>query len=301
MENNSSNRKEKGSETPNKRLIIVGIILTVVLVVSWIAVNYLFFDKVRESPISLVRLKNVIAFVFLGDKPKVYYLDIEKSGKDYKLRKGDIFDVSYRDEFVVKDISTDVFFGRGISVNVEGFGEQDHFRVMLRGIDLVDKIIIARGKRVDEAAIEAGSIIVKYQDKIIASIAMRVIVTPQDWLRYAKNSENQLAQIEYLKRAIAMNKNDIGVRKMLAALYFRSGNLDKAIAQYNSIIALKPKDAAALMELMKCYISAKENDKAIKTGIKLLKIDPQNAAVFANIAYAYSNAGAWGKAIVKSQ
>jgi tetratricopeptide (TPR) repeat protein len=300
MENNLPNRKGKRSERPDKRPIIVGSILAVVvvLVVSWISVNYLFFDKVRESPISLIRLKNMFSFVFLGGKPELYYLDIEKSGKDYKLKKGDIFDFSYRDEFVVKDISTDVFFGRGISVNVEGFGEQDHFRVMLRGIDLVDKILMARGMSMDKAAIEAGSIIVKYHDKTIASIPMRVIVTPQDWLRYAKNSENQLAQIEYLKRAIAMNKNDIGVRKMLAALYYRSGNLDKAIAQYNSIITMKPDDVTALIELMKCYIAAKDNNKAIKTGVKLLKISPQNASVYANIAYAYSNTGAWEKAIV---
>lgn len=97
MENNIPDRKEKRSERPNRRLIIVARILAVavVLVVSWIAVNYLFFDKVRESPISLLRLKNMFSFVFLGNKPELYYLDIEKSGKDYKLRKGDIFDVSY--------------------------------------------------------------------------------------------------------------------------------------------------------------------------------------------------------------
>lgn len=170
--------------------------------------------------------------------------------------------------------------------------------MMLRGIDLVDKILVARGKSVDKAAIEAGSITVKYHDNIIASIPMRVIVTPQDWLRYAKNSENQLAQIEYLKRAIAMNKKDIGVRKMLAALYYRSGDIDKAIVQYNSIIALKPNDASALMELMKCYISAKDNNKAIKTGIKLIKIDPKNASAFANIAYAYSNTGTWKRPLL---
>jgi len=300
MESNLPDRKVKRYERPIKRFIIAGSMATVaaVILLSWIGVNYFFPERVRESPVSLVRLKNMFSFVVLGKKPVLYYLDIEKSGKDYRLRRGDIFDVSYRDEFVIKDISTDAFFGRGISVNVEGYGAQDHFRVMLRGLDIVDKVLMARGKSMDKDAIDAGSIIVKYQDKVIASIPMRIIVTPQDWLRYAKSSENQIAQIEYLKKAIAMNKNDIGVRKMLAALYYQTGNLDKAISQYNSIIALKPNDASALMELMKCYINAKDNSKAIKTGTKLIRIDPKNASAFANIAYAYSNTGAWEKAIV---
>ncbi|HYA14705.1 MAG TPA: hypothetical protein VEF33_10250, partial [Syntrophales bacterium] len=164
MESNLPDRKVKRYERPNRHFIVAGSMaaIAVVLVVSWLAVNHFFSDRVRDYPLILMRLKNTFSFVVLGKKPELYYLDIEKSGKDYKLRKGDIFDVSYRDEFVIKDISTDAFFGRGISVNVEGFGREDHFRVMLRGLDLVDKVIMAHGKSVDKEAIDAGSITVKY-------------------------------------------------------------------------------------------------------------------------------------------
>ena len=300
MEYNFLRRIGERLRGSDKRLVITGslILMAVVFIITGIIAHYVIFDNKNESPLGLTRMKNTFSFVFLGYKPTFYYIDIEKNGKDLRLRDVDIFDVSYRDEFVVKDISTDVIFGRGITIDVEGAGGVDDFRVMLRGIDLVDKIIITRGRVADTESVNAGSIIVKYHEEVVASIPMRVVITPQDWLRYAKKSENQITQIEYLKRAIAMNKNDVGVRKMLAAIYDRSGMVDKAISQYNEVLALKPDDASAMAELLKCYISAKDNHKAIKTGMKLLKLNSQDASVFANIAYAYSNTGEWGKAIV---
>ena len=264
----------------------------------WIIANYAFPERMHKYPVSLMRLKNTFSFVFLGGKPGFYYLDVEKNGKDYRLRKGDVFDISYRDEFVVKEIATDVFSGRGVTVHVDGLGGEDHFRVMLRGIDLVDKVVMTRSKGARDAAVDAGGIEVKYNGEVIASVPLKVVIMPQDWLRYAKNSENQQAQIEYLRRAIDMNKNDVGVRKMLAAIYEQAGIVEKAIAQYNDILALKPDDVSALSGLLKCYVRTRDYDKAINTGMKLLRINPRDASAFANIGYAYGNKGAWEKAIV---
>ena len=299
MESSFIRRKWESLTRPGKGLLIAGIagFGATMLVLAWIIATYAFAEKMHKYPVSLMRLKNTFSFVFLGGKPDFYYLDVEKNGKDYRLRKGDVLDISYRDEFVVKDIATDVFSGRDVTVQVDGLAGTEHFRVMLRGIDLVDKVIMAHGRGVRDEAADAGSIAVKYNGEVIASIPMRVVIMPQDWLRYAKNSENQQAQIEYLKRAIDMNKNDVGVRKMLAAIYEQAGITDKAIAQYNDILSLKPDDAGALAGLLKCYIKTRDYDKAIKTGMRLLKINPRDASAFANVAYAYGNTGAWGKAV----
>ena len=267
------------------------------LVLGWIIATYVFPEKMNEYPLSPVRLKNTFSFVFLGGKPQFYYMDVEKNGKDYRLKKGGVLDISYRDEFVVKDIATDVSSSRGVTVQVDGLTGTDHFRVMLRGIDLVDKAIMSRGKGVRDEAATAGSITVKYNGEVIGSVPMRIVIMPQDWLRYAKNSENRQVQIDYLKRAIDMNKNDVGVRKMLAAIYEHAGITDKAIAQYNDILSLKPDDAGALAGLLKCYIKTRDYDKAIKTGTRLLKISPRDASAFANVAYAYSSTEAWEKAV----
>ncbi len=292
-------RKWEGLNRPGRGLFIAIIAASVaaMLILAWIIATYAFPEKMHKYPLSLVRLKNTFSFVLLGGKPQFYYLDVEKNGKDYRLKKGDVLDISYRDEFVVKDITTDVFFGRGVTVHVDGLGGTDHFRVMLRGIDLVDKVVMTRSKGQRDAAADAGSIAVKYKGEVIASVPMKVVIMPQDWLRYAKNSENQQAQIEYLKRAIDMNKKDVGVRKMLAAIYEQSGLAEKAIAQYNDILSLKRDDAGSLAGLLRCYIKTRDYDKAIKAGVKLLKISPRDASVLANIGYAYGNTGAWGKAI----
>jgi tetratricopeptide (TPR) repeat protein len=292
-------RKWEGLNRPGRGLFIaiIAAFVAAMLILAWIIATYAFPEKMHKYPLSLLRLKNTFSFVLLGGKPQFYYLDVEKNGKDYRLKKGDVLDISYRDEFVVKDITTDVFSGRGVTVHVDGLGGTDHFRVMLRGIDLVDKVVMTRTKGQRDAAADAGSIAVKYNGEVIASVPMKVVIMPQDWLRYAKNSENQQAQVEYLKRAIDMNKKDVGVRKMLAAIYEQSGLAEKAIAQYNDILSLKRDDAGSLAGLLRCYIKTRDYDKAIKAGMKLLKINPRDASVLANIGYAYGNTGAWGKAI----
>jgi len=300
MESSFIRKKWEELKRPGRRLLIAGIagFMATVLVLAWIIANYAFPEKMHKYPASLVRLKNTFSFVFLGGKPQFYYMDVEKNGTDYRLKKGDVLDISYRDEFVVKDIATDVFSGRGLTVHVDGLAGTDHFRVMLRGIDLVDKVVMTRSKGVRDAVADAGGIEVKYNGEVIASVPMKAVIMPQDWLRYAKNSENQQAQIEYLKRAIEMNKKDVGVRKMLAAVYEKAGIADKAIAQYNDILSLKPDDTGAMSGLLKCYIKTRDYDKAIKTGMKLIKKNPRDASAFANVAYAYGNTGAWRKAVV---
>ncbi len=115
-------RKWEGLNRPGRGLFIaiIAAFVAAMLILAWIIATYAFPEKMHKYPVSLVRLKNTFSFVLLGGKPQFYYLDVEKNGKDYRLKKGDVLDISYRDEFVVKDITTDVFFGRGVTVHVDG-------------------------------------------------------------------------------------------------------------------------------------------------------------------------------------
>ena len=292
-------KKEETSKIPLRRLyVIAGISALLLLLVAGVVVTYQFFPQKKDAFLSSIsRTKGTLSYYLLGHKPGFYYIDLEKNGKDYRLTIGDILEVTYRDEFVVKDVSTDVIFGRGIAVDVEGMGAQNDLRVLLRGVDLVDHIVKSRGVRPGSEAVPAGGVHVKYHDEMIASIPMQVIITPQDWLRYAKTSEDRQAQIEYLKKAIAMNSRDISVRKMLAALFSQSGMMNKAIAQYQEILALKPDDPGAMTELFNCYIKAKEYGQAVKLGLRQIKLYPSEPSSYVNMAIAYSYAGDWGKAV----
>ncbi len=291
-------KKKETSKAPRKRrYVIAGISVLLLLMFAGIVATKLFPQKKDALSTGFSRMKGIASCLVLGHKPGFYYIDIEKNGNDFRLKAKDTLDVTYRDEFVVKDVSTDIIFGRGITVDVEGTGTQNDLGTLFRGVDLVDKIVASKGMRPGSEAVPAGGIHIKYRDEIIASIPIQVIITPQDWLRYAKTSEDRQAQIEYLKKAIAMNSRDIGVRKMLAALYSHSGMMDKAIAQYQEILTLKPDDPGALTELFNCYIKAKEYNQAVKVGLRQTRLYPSESTPYVNTAIAYSYAGDWGKAV----
>lgn len=295
------NRK-KAVKPRRKRGVAPGIIVLIALVLftSGVMANYFWPEEVRDLYFIASRLKNTFSFIFLGHPPQFYYLEIEKNGKDSRLTKSEAFVVSYRDEFVIKDISTDALFSSKISADVEGIGRENDFKVLLKGIDLVDKVIMTGKGAQGDTAVPDYRINVKYDNKIIAAIPLQVNITPQDWLRYARSTENQRVQIEYLKRAIAMNKEDTGVRKMLAGLYLRQGETGEAITQYRDILTLKPDDLTTLTELSKCYMKEKEYNMVIKTCRDVIRKNngPEDASAFANMAFAYSQLGDWRKAVV---
>ena len=194
------------------------IVLIIVVVLAASALTAFFFNPggLQGAYNGLIRIRNTFSFYALGQKPHFYALLLEKNGKDYLLTSQDSFEVSYRDEFVIKEISTDVLSGSGVTVDVEGLGGKSDIGKLLKGIDLVDKTVLPDRKGAGEKKPGGYSFQIKYQDDPIASIPIRVQITPQDWLRYARSSGNQRVQIEYLKRAIAMNREDANVRKMLA-------------------------------------------------------------------------------------
>ena len=172
------------------------LVIVLILVAGVLAARFLYPDSLQRMSNGLIRIRNTFSFLVLRQKPHFYALILEMNGKDYRLTSQDFFEVSYRDEFVIKDISTDVLFGGGVTVDAEGLGDNDDFGKLLKGIDLVDKMVLTDRK--DPAGKKPGgySFLVKYQDELIASIPIRVQITPQDWLRYARSSGNQKVQID---------------------------------------------------------------------------------------------------------
>ena len=244
-------RKRKST----KKWIVL--LLVVILAVGFLTAGLLYPERGKELSDSLKRIRNTVAFIALGQQPQFYEFILEKNGKDYRLTSRDVFEVSYRDEFVIKKIVTDVLFGGGVTVDIEELGGTNLLGKLLKGIDLVDKAVLTgrngqRGNRPNDYSFR-----IKYQGNLIATVPIRVQITPQDWLRYARSSGNQKVQIEYLKRAIALNREDTNVRRMLASLYFNAGMNREAIGQYQEILALKPDDPAVLAELAKCYLKSR--------------------------------------------
>lgn len=218
----------------SKTYIIVGIVAAslVSLAAGFVIVYYMVSGNSKGTAGGFSRVTNTLAFAIFGAKPHFYYLEGEKNGKEFRLLPGETFGVTYRDEFVFKQISTDAFGSRRISLAVEGMGGENHFRVLLKGIELVDKTV----KKGTPAPFQ---ILVRYDRDVIAALPVKVEITAQDWLRYAKETQNLKLKIEYLKKAIALNAQDTNVRQALIALYLKAGMTGEASALQRELAALK--------------------------------------------------------------
>jgi tetratricopeptide (TPR) repeat protein len=287
----------KNDEQARKKITRVLIALAVPVIVFF---SILLFRPQAISTVTfpLIRIKNTISYYLLQDKPHFYYIEMEKNGNDIRINADESLEVTYRDEFVVKSVASDDFTGKYTTVNVEVLGKgKNDIGLLLRGIELVNKLMQSDEFSQNKDSISGYKIHINYKNEPIAAVPMKVIITPQDWLRFAKDSKNVAVQIEYLKKAIAVNKEDIGVRKILAGTYFRQGRIDDAIKQYKDILVLKSDDTAAMMELAKCYIKKKNYDDAITICRKLIKIKTQDAQAYASLGFALSQKGLWDQAM----
>ena len=259
---------------------------------------FLFYPQFfRSLAFKASRIKNTFSHYVLKDRPHFYYLEVEKNGNDIRVGKDEALEVTYRDEFVVKSVASDDLTGKYTTVRVEGLSKGDNdLGVLLRGIDLVNKI---KSENVidNSSVVSAYKIIINYRGEMTAAVPLKIVITPQDWFRFAKDSSNVKEQIEYLKKAIVMNKNDISVRKILAGIYMRQERLDNAISLYKDILNIKPDDSAARGELAKCYIKKNDFDNAVKISKEMIKINPKEAQAYISLGLSLAEKGLWSQAI----
>jgi hypothetical protein len=174
-------------------------------------------------------LKGLVRVSILGKTPEFHYLIIERNGTDERLTAGDVFKITYRDEFIIKQVSTDSLFERNITVDAEALGGANDIKVLLKAVELVDKAMSAsvrealRGKPLPDSAIK-----IRYGEQAIGTVPVRIELTAQDWLRFAKMPANAKWQAQALEKALSINPDDTALRKTLAEQYLESGKLDQA-------------------------------------------------------------------------
>ncbi|MDD5168230.1 MAG: tetratricopeptide repeat protein, partial [Syntrophales bacterium] len=295
-------RKEKTAtdrtQKRRRRLKILKAAFATAIVIALIGVCIYFLPKDMSGTFqALARIKNVTAFYVLGYPPHFYYLEGEKNGKDFRLASSNSFVVSYRDEFVVKNVATDDLWGRHLSIRIDGFDDKAGLGTPVKGVMLVDRVLPFIDNLKSGIIPTSYSIHIRYRDQDIAAIPISIDVTPQDMLRYAKRSENRKEQIDYLKKALTLSGDDIQVRRMLGDAYQHSGMIKEAIAQYQAVLKIKPADQAILAGLAKCFVQDGEFERAIDAYNKIVQINPKDGTAFANMGAAYGRLGQWGKAV----
>ena len=293
------NRRENKKENSGRSSILVkriSIALAIIVLIS--VLLFLFYPQFFKSmAFKASRTKNAFSHYILKEPPHFYYLEMEKNGKDIRIGKEEALEITYQDEFVIKAVASDDLTGKYTTVSFEKFSEADNDSgVLMKGLDFVNKII-REGVVIDSSgAVSDYKILVKYRGETIDAVGLKIVVTPQDWFRFAKESSNVRQQIEYLKKAVSMNERDVSARKILAGVYSRQNMLDEAISQYKDVLKIKSDDTVAMEELAKCYIKKKEFDEAIKISESLVKTDPKNAQAYVVIGLAYAEKGIWPQA-----
>lgn len=282
----------KGDGRPSKgkknRAAIAALFLFAVLLI--VAVGWSLGRSGSSFP-RLQRIKNAVSFYVFSGKPVFYSLLVEKNGNDCILTGKEPFEVSCRDQFVVKAVETDVLSSRGISVDIEGTGRENDLLVPVKGVDLVDQALPAGSESGEGKIPGKSSFRILYMGEIIKTIPIDVVLSPQDWLRRARNAKNGKEKVGYLVKAVKMAPKDKNVRKMLASLYVESGMTAKAVDQYREIVRLDPTDWASKEELAGSLFKMGKYEEAIPLFKEMLKKRPRDAAIHANLGYAYEKTG----------
>ncbi|MCX5852245.1 MAG: tetratricopeptide repeat protein [Deltaproteobacteria bacterium] len=238
---------------------------------------------------AIVKAAHTVNSSFLGGVPRFLNLTVEKNGVDYTLGPRDRLEITYRDEFAVKQVATDSLFLRGITVDIEGAGSLQDFGILQKGVDVIDSVLTAKVKE--------PQIIVRFRNSPIAAIPIVVSISPQDWLRFAKKAPGGKEKIEYLEKALSLQGEDIEARRSLARMYIDSGETRKGIAQYWEILDKKPGDMNALIELSDVYMHEKRYKDAVALYGKITAMNGRDHAAYANMAYAHGQLGNWVQAV----
>lgn len=95
--------------------------------------------------------------------------------------------------------------------------------------------------------------------------------------------------IEKLQTAARGEPDSVPVHYLLALNYFRSGDLNAALPEFERVVKLDPTYALALSDLGEAYGRLGESDKAINSLKKALEVDATNFTAAYNLGVVYLN------------
>lgn len=100
----------------------------------------------------------------------------------------------------------------------------------------------------------------------------------------------QMVEAE-LNKALELDQNYLPAYSALAALYIQSNQQDRAIAQYQKIISLRPENATPYVLIGMLEDQRKNYDVAVDNYRKALEKDPNSVIAANNLAWLYASTG----------
>jgi len=269
---------------------VTGLAIALTLVMIMMTVTLVAFGIT-----SLERLKHTVSFYLLGEAPHFYLLEGERNGQELTLKPGELFIVSYNDEFVFTRISTDSLRGEGITVTVDSVDESQVLGKPLRGQAIVD-IAMSRLATPQEGELATDlRIRIRYRGQEIATVPIVIRITPQDLLRFAAETDNISKKIAYLESLLS-HREEPQVRRLLADAYLRAGRYREAVEQFDRYLKERPQDIVALSGLAKCCRALDDKNRLLQVYGEMIRVNPRDGALYVLMADVLAQLGAWDKA-----
>lgn len=113
---------------------------------------------------------------------------------------------------------------------------------------------------------------------------------------YLEQGQNEQAKVVFQK-LIKLNPNYLGGHQALGYIYAKELNWQKAIDEWNLILAFQPHREDILHQISKARIKLNQPDKALKTLQRILEINPENFPARLDVCTLLINMSRWEEAI----
>ena len=159
-------QKATRPRTRSHKVLITSAAIAGVVLLLLSALIYFQPRLLRSSLFACHRVKNAFTYYVLKSAPQFYYLQMEKNGKDVRMGAGETLEITYRDEFVIKNLVSDDLAGKHTTATLEGTdSNKNQVGVLFRGLDLVNRIMQSDAMAKDTQAVNVYRIVVYFSKR----------------------------------------------------------------------------------------------------------------------------------------
>jgi tetratricopeptide (TPR) repeat protein len=242
----------------------------------------------KISPVLIIIIIILISagvWLYMGFNPsevRLNYIVITKNNETIKLLKGETAKFHPSDTCKIGEISTNVFFNQGISVEAAGI---DIDGLLYRDTPL-EKLLSDK----DMFKRHQVTVEIKRQADLAGTIELVIEPDISDWITRVEGAPDRETKVEILEKAVDTGFTDGKIVDMLVDEYITSKAWRKATDLIEKIAGDSPKEED-IQKLLKVYETAKNNVKIADMLVRLIKMNPDDIDLRKRLAELYENTG----------
>lgn len=214
--------------------------------------------------------------------PHFDFLLIEKNDQALKLLKGEILHINPRDRFRIRKISSNRFFAQGIRL----YAAQFDVNAFLHDRQIVADFL-PQGDIFNRYDI---SVEVKYRNRTLGHVTLRVEPDLEDWLAKADRTIDKGRKIALLEKALTYAPEDVRLREKLIEAYKSHGQWTQAASMLEKMAGKTP-DEKILNDLLGVYETMSDQKGVVSVMRRLIERNPKDAGLKIRLANVLEESG----------